>query len=86
MESKILPGQLCIQCTTLIKNNAKVKSYTYGEFNYDGLHILIRPTFIQAHRGLSLVQCLYPTSTHSNDKLVLARAPSSIYNGAQWVT
>ena len=66
------------------KNNAKVKSYSYGEFNCDGLHILI--TFIQAHRGLSLVQCLYPTYTHSNDKPVLARAPSSIYNGAQWVT
>ena len=30
--------------TTLIKNNVKVKSYSYGELNCDGLHILI--TFI----------------------------------------
>ena len=28
--------------------------------------------------GLSLLHCLYPTSTHSNDKPVLARAPSSL--------
>ena len=28
--------------------------------------------------GLSLLHCFYPTSTHSNDKPVLARAPSSI--------
>ena len=55
------------------KNNVKVKSNSYGEFNCDGLHILI--TFVYAHRGLSLLQCLYPTSTHSNDTPVLARAP-----------
>ena len=30
--------------------------------------------------GLSLLHCLYPTSTHSNDKPVLARAPSSYLN------
>ena len=59
--------------TTLIKNNGKVKSYSYGELNCGGLHILI--TFIYAYRGLSLLHCLYPTSTHSNDKPVLARAP-----------
>ena len=29
------------------------------------------------HRGISLLQCLYHTYTHSNDKPVLARAPSS---------
>ena len=29
------------------------------------------------HRGISLLQCLYHTSTHSNDKTVLARAPGS---------
>ena len=28
------------------KNNVKVKPYSYGEFNCDVLHILIRPTFI----------------------------------------
>ena len=32
------------------------------------------------HRGISLLQCLYHTSTHSNDKTVLARAPSSVDN------
>ena len=37
----------------------KVKSYSYGELNCDGLHILI--TF----RGLSLLHGLYPTSTHN---------------------
>ena len=35
------------------------------------------------HRGISLLQCLYPTSTHSNDKPVLARAPSSRIKLAQ---
>ena len=29
------------------KNNVKIKSYSYGELNCDGLHILI--TFIYAH-------------------------------------
>ena len=31
------------------KNNVKVKSFSYGELNCDGLHILI--TFIYAHIG-----------------------------------
>ena len=43
MESISLPSQSCMY-TTLIKNNVKVKSNSYGEMNYDGLHILI--TFI----------------------------------------
>ena len=38
MESIILPGQLCLHDTD--KNNVKVKSYSYGELNCDGLHIL----------------------------------------------
>ena len=33
--------------------------------------------------GLSLLHCLYPTSTHSNDKPVLARAPSSIHKDSE---
>ena len=46
MESIILPGQLGPMYTVhdADKNNVKVKSYSYGEFNCDGLHILI--TFI----------------------------------------
>ena len=35
------------------------------------------------NRGISLLQCLNPTSTHSNDKPVLARAPSSIDNNSR---
>ena len=33
------------------KNNVKVKSYSYGEFNCDGLHILI--SFIWVNMGIS---------------------------------
>ena len=38
----MLHGQKCLHDAD--KNNVKVKSYSYGELNCDGLHILI--TFI----------------------------------------
>ena len=42
MESILLPGQYCLHDAD--NNNVKVKSYSYGELNCGGLHILI--TFI----------------------------------------